>query len=196
MARFKNRPTTEVLNKQNIDFDSNFFALGGHSLLAVQCLSRLRDKIPVSLSLSDFFDNGTITKQCALITQRLKLEQEREINRSTNGSVEAPSQNPQPQTKSRATTSPVVTRNRTISSPLSPGQRRLWFTEQLNAGAPIFNESEAVRLVGELNLDALQDAVAMIVSRHEILRTTIQAVNQIPVAVVSEDWRPDIKKLV
>ena len=38
----------ELLAPPQVDVDSNFFALGGHSLLAIQCLSRLRDKLPVA----------------------------------------------------------------------------------------------------------------------------------------------------
>ena len=45
----------ELLRIPSLDVESNFFALGGHSLLAIQCLSRLREKLPVALTLSDFF---------------------------------------------------------------------------------------------------------------------------------------------
>ncbi len=47
--------------------------------------------------------------------------------------------------------------------------------EQLNAGEPVYNESEAVRLRGALNVDLVEKALNVIVARHEILRTTIQA---------------------
>ncbi len=46
----------ELLGEPQVDVESNFFALGGHSLLAIQCLSRLREKLPIALSLSDFFE--------------------------------------------------------------------------------------------------------------------------------------------
>ena len=46
--------------------------------------------------------------------------------------------------------------------------------EQLNPGLPVYNESEAVRLRGELNVDAMEQALNAIVARHEMLRTTIQ----------------------
>ena len=38
---------------------TNFFALGGHSLLAIQCLSKLREKLPIVLDFADFFENAT-----------------------------------------------------------------------------------------------------------------------------------------
>ena len=50
----------ELLGQPRVERDSNFFSLGGHSLMAIQCLSRMRDKLPVVLSLSDFFENATV----------------------------------------------------------------------------------------------------------------------------------------
>ena len=62
---------SDLLAQPQIDPQSNFFALGGQSLLAIQCLSRLREKIPVMLSLSDFFENATVAQQVALVRKRL-----------------------------------------------------------------------------------------------------------------------------
>jgi amino acid adenylation domain-containing protein len=174
----------EILETSNIDTESNFFALGGHSLLAVRCLSRLREKISVALSLSDFFDNGTIAKQTALVIQRL--------HRDSQGMFE---RNSQAQSGSSGALQPIPLRDRSLPCPLSPGQRSLWFTEQLSAGVPLYNESEAVRLVGELDEDALESAFRAIVSRHEVLRTTMQVIDGEPFAVVSDDWSPPIRKV-
>ena len=37
----------KLLKQPQVDPHSNFFSLGGHSLLAIQCLSRLREKLPI-----------------------------------------------------------------------------------------------------------------------------------------------------
>ena len=55
-----------------MDPQDNFFSLGGQSLLAIQCLSLLREKMPIRLSLSDFFENATVAQQAALIRSRLR----------------------------------------------------------------------------------------------------------------------------
>ena len=52
--------------------ETNFFALGGHSLLAIQCLSKLREKLPIVLSLADFFEFSTVAEQAELVRQRLR----------------------------------------------------------------------------------------------------------------------------
>ena len=60
----------DVLKVPHVGEDDNFFALGGDSLLAIQCVSRLRDKIAIRLTLTDFFENGTVAEQAALIRER------------------------------------------------------------------------------------------------------------------------------
>ena len=67
-----------LLGKAPSDSGTNFFALGGYSLLAVQVCSRLRGKVPVILSLSDFFENPTIKQQADLVRKRLAAFQARE----------------------------------------------------------------------------------------------------------------------
>ena len=62
----------EVLAVPEVDFETNFFALGGHSLLAIQCLSKLRNKLPIVLSLADFFEHPTVAEQAELVKQRLR----------------------------------------------------------------------------------------------------------------------------
>jgi hypothetical protein len=54
--------------------------------------------------------------------------------------------------------------------PLSFAQQRLWFIEQLEPGAAVYNIPIAVRLTGELNVSALEQSIREIVRRHEVLR--------------------------
>ena len=53
---------------------------------------------------------------------------------------------------------------------LSSAQRRLWFLEHLHPGTAAYNIPVAVRLRGELNVDALSAAIIVVLTRHEILR--------------------------
>ena len=50
----------------------------------------------------------------------------------------------------------IPRRDSTLPYPLSPAQQRLWFMEQLNPNVPVYNEAEAVRLTGELNVEAME----------------------------------------
>ncbi|MEM6628438.1 MAG: amino acid adenylation domain-containing protein [Bacteroidota bacterium] len=58
------------------------------------------------------------------------------------------------------------------SIPLSHGQERLWFLQQLYPENPLYHFSEIFTLEGELDMGRLQQAFLQLIYRHEILRTT------------------------
>jgi amino acid adenylation domain-containing protein len=70
--------------------------------------------------------------------------------------------------------------------PLSFSQQRLWFLHQFDSGSPVYNITRAIQLKGDLNREALREALNTVVARHEVLRTTIREVEGTPVQVVSD----------
>jgi len=77
--------------------------------------------------------------------------------------------------------------------PLSYGQQRLWFLDQLEAGAGSeYNMPGAWRVRGKLDRKALERAINAIVDRHEILRTHFAEVDGIPEQVITSRLRIDI----
>ncbi len=70
-------------------------------------------------------------------------------------------------------------------SPLSFAQQRLWFLDQLEPGNPAYNIPLALRLTGPLNRAALQQALAEIIRRHDVLRARFISVDGRPVQVIS-----------
>src|SRR6476619_5878683 len=69
--------------------------------------------------------------------------------------------------------------------PLSFAQQRLWFLQQMNPQSPAYNMPVASRLLGKLDVKALEHALNEIVQRHEVLRTTFQMVDAQPMQVIS-----------
>ncbi|QSQ18814.1 non-ribosomal peptide synthase/polyketide synthase [Pyxidicoccus parkwayensis] len=57
-------------------------------------------------------------------------------------------------------------------APVSFSQERMWLQERLEPGSAALNSPTAVRLSGELDVDALRSALQELVHRHEALRTT------------------------
>ncbi len=68
--------------------------------------------------------------------------------------------------------------------PLSAGQQRLWFVQQLEPQSSVYNEFACIHLQGILNLAALEKSFNEIVKRHESLRTSFETLNEQPVQVI------------
>lgn len=69
--------------------------------------------------------------------------------------------------------------------PLSSAQERLWFIDQLEEGSPLYNVPIATRLQGELDVAVLRQALAAVVERHEVVRTTYIATPDGPVQQIN-----------
>jgi amino acid adenylation domain-containing protein len=150
----------KVLGVEHIGVDDNFFELGGHSLLATQVVSRVREAFDVNLSVRSLFEHQTIAALARAVESLLREDE---------GHVAPPLRS--------------VARDRVL--PLSFAQQRLWFLDQLEPDSAIYNYSSAVRLRGDLDLEALERTLSEIVRRHEVLRTTFASVHGEPVQVIA-----------
>jgi amino acid adenylation domain-containing protein len=91
--------------------------------------------------------------------------------------------------KANLTSSPALEPIRPIPRdgdlPLSFGQQRLWFLDQLEGGSATYNEFFALQINGSLQIAALEQSLTEIVGRHEILRTTFPMRNGFPVQAIA-----------
>jgi amino acid adenylation domain-containing protein len=74
---------------------------------------------------------------------------------------------------------------RTSYLPLSSGQQRFWFLEQLETANAANNLARVFRLEGQLDTTVLEQAICSIIARHEILRTNFQVIDGTPVQIIS-----------
>ncbi|RKH46637.1 amino acid adenylation domain-containing protein [Corallococcus sicarius] len=66
------------------------------------------------------------------------------------------------------------TRPAAKQAPLSFAQERMWFLDKWSPGSAAFHMPTAVRLSGTVDVEALRRALAVLVERHDTLRTTFQ----------------------
>ncbi|MBA3947366.1 MAG: amino acid adenylation domain-containing protein, partial [Herpetosiphonaceae bacterium] len=79
----------------------------------------------------------------------------------------------------------IFPRTEHVDIPLSFAQERLWFLDQWEPGNTAYNIPFALRLIGRLNVPALQYAFDAIIERHEALRTTFVAIDGRPIQVIT-----------
>ncbi|MEV0125852.1 AMP-binding protein [Streptomyces sp. NPDC050703] len=145
----------DVLRVPEAGADDDFFALGGHSLLAARVLGRVRATLGAELDLRTLFDAPT---PAALAPH-------------VDAAAKAPRAPDAPPRESPDAAAPL---------PVSPAQARLWFLDRLGAGVA-YNLPMLVRLRGEVDADALADALGDVAERHEVLRTVFDEVDGAPV---------------
>ena len=163
---------SEVLQVPEVGIEHNFFHLGGHSLRAAQALARARSAFEVDLGMQDFFEHPTVTALAAKIDNLTTQAKPRTSNGNRGADCHSGKfvkiENKKPE-----------------GLPLSFGQERLWFLEQLQPGQPLHNIPASVRIEGDLDVAALQQSLHEILRRHEVLRMSFTSEKGRPAATLS-----------
>jgi amino acid adenylation domain-containing protein len=147
----------QVLGIEKLGVHDNFFDLGGHSLLATRLISRVRQVFGLELPLRSLFEEPTVAGLAKYIKTTLNPTRQQKIE-------------------------PV---SREEKLPLSFAQTRLWFLAQLEPDSSDYNIPAPVRLLGNLDIVALEQCFNEVVQRHEILRTSFITVDGEPIQVIA-----------
>ncbi|WP_280414442.1 amino acid adenylation domain-containing protein, partial [Nocardia carnea] len=155
-----------VLGADRVGADDDFFALGGNSLVATQVAARLSKALDTTVPVRALFEAPTVAGLAVRVEQHA-------------GSGGRAALVPQPR-PTRVTDSGEVQ----DAVPLSLAQQRMWFLNRFDSDTAAYNIPLAIRLSGELDIEAMQAAVADLVARHEVLRTVYPDTESGPVQVV------------
>jgi amino acid adenylation domain-containing protein/non-ribosomal peptide synthase protein (TIGR01720 family) len=154
----------EVLGVERVGSCDNFFALGGDSILSIRVVSRLRAAFGTQVSPRVVFEHPTVAA----------------LARAIPGGHTAPIPAAEP-----AGPGPR-------SYPQSFAQQRLWFLDQFEEGGTEYVTPTALRLSGDLDVEALTTALTGLIARHESLRTTFAEVSGRAVQVVADPVPADL----
>ncbi|WP_460725781.1 amino acid adenylation domain-containing protein [Nocardia heshunensis] len=146
----------DVLETERVSIDRSFFELGGNSLTATRVVARVNAALGATVALRDLFDAPTVAQLSARVVPGTEIP-------------------------GLPTLAPRIRPDRI---PLSPAQQRMWVLNRLDPDSAAYNITAALRLTGDLDIDALREAVADVVRRHETLRTIYPADGDGPRQVV------------
>ncbi|SFO73479.1 amino acid adenylation domain-containing protein [Chitinophaga sp. YR627] len=141
----------ELLGLTRVGTAINFFRVGGASLKVIKMVSDIFHIFNVSLAFADVFVNNTIGQLALLIDETVK----------TGG----------------ATIVPLPAKEH---YDVTHAQRGLWVYDKLGGQKNLYNMVHAVELKGSIKPAIVREALAALITRHEILRTTFIEVDGEP----------------
>lgn len=132
----------EILKKDTVGVEDDFFRSGGNSLRILQILNQYHRAFNVKLSPESLFEHATIVGHASLIAT---------FEKNSYKSI------------------PKIPLGESYD--LSDGQRRLWVLSQLESGSRAYNIHGNILLNGEYDPVIFEKAILAVIERHEILRT-------------------------
>ncbi|MDH6125503.1 non-ribosomal peptide synthetase, partial [Kitasatospora sp. GP82] len=165
----------DVLGTDTITPDDSFFELGGHSLLAAELADTICQRLGIDTPVRAIFEHPRLDD---LATHLDRLRTPHPTDSATTAA---------PEPDDHAAAVPDVEPQ---SFPASGFQERIWLAERLEPGTAAYNVPLAWRIPGGLETATLARALALLVSRHEILRTSFVERDGRLRQIVDEPWSP------
>lgn len=144
----------------------DFFYIGGHSLKAMQVVARLHKELGLRIKLIEFFDNSLLSELTDLL-ETIKVSNYEHI--------------------------PVAPVRKHY--PLSDAQKSLWLSQWHGSGkaGAAYNMPKAFLYHTPVDISGLKRAFALLIGRHESLRTGFEEVGGVPVQVIHSNVKLPIE---
>ncbi|GAA4271394.1 amino acid adenylation domain-containing protein [Aquimarina gracilis] len=134
-----------VLERNQIGVNDDFFNLGGHSLKGIKLTNEYHKAFNVKLSIKDIFSNTSLASHVALISS---------LDKNEHFIIPV---------------APVAN-----NYPISDAQRRLWVLSQIEEASVSYNMPNSFNLKDVQDLESLKRSILSVLERHEILRTVFK----------------------
>ena len=149
---------------EQIGVNDGFFELGGDSLKAMTMASMIHKKLDVNIPLPEFFSRPTIKELAEYV---------KNAERISYSSIE-PSEKKE-------------------YYPMSPAQKRMYISNQMDRNSIAYNIPQVVALEGKLDKERLARTFKKLIKRHESLRTFFYMVKEHPIQSICEGKEFEIR---
>lgn len=152
---------TDVLGHSDFGITDNFFLVGGHSLAAGRLVARIAQTTGHAPPLAALFQNPSIAALASVLH---------------SSGVTPENSAPSPSLTAIAATGPLAGDwpQGCQAFLASYAQARLWFLQQLQRDLTAYHLPTLWRLSGQLDREALAQALTDLITRHPTLRTSFQ----------------------
>ncbi len=161
-----------VLGYEEISIADNYYDLGGDSIHAIKINSLLEKKLKIQVTISELFNHLTIAELSEYLESK---------NRSLDNDQEKESDSYE-----------IVPAAKSNYYPVSSAQRRLFILDQLTKDKLSYHIPEIWNIKGTLRVDDFIAAFGKMINHQEILRTSFELVEDMPVQIVHETVDFDI----
>ncbi len=158
-----------VLNVNQVGIEDNFFEMGGHSLLASQIVARVRGALAVEVPLARFLVEPTVAALARLID-----------GLHSEASPKVPA---------------IVHQRFSEPPPLSLSQQRLWFIDQMMPDSAAYSIPFTFEVKGRIDVARLRQALALVVQRHESLRTSVGLRGGLAVQMIADQVEVALERM-
>ncbi len=147
-----------ILNRENIGVTDDFFEIGGHSLKATRLMSYILKDMNVELKLMEIFEKSTIAELAEIID-----------------------------TKENIVYDSIKPIGEQDYYPVSSAQKRLIVLHQFDKDSLSYNMPFSVIIKGRLDQKLLENALKLLIERHESFRTFFEIVEGEPVQRIQQE---------
>lgn len=146
-----------IFRVEQVGVQDDFLELGGDSLKAITVVSRIHKEFNVEVPVADLFSLSNIEKLAAFIES---------ADKSSYGDIE-----------------PVPVKD---YYELSSAQKRFYILHRLHPESTAYNDTSVVMLQCKINKARLEQSFRELIDRHEIFRTTLEMVRDVPKQKIHE----------